>query len=355
MRSLLPLIVLLSLPAAAGELHPRVLQAGVAVFADAVERDDLKGAVLLAAKDGETVLHEAVGWADPESRRKLEKDALFRMASNTKAVVAAAVLMLQDEGKLSVDDPVRKYLPGWDNYRAGRITIHQLLTHTSGIRIEPLFLEPLLPDTSLQKEAARFGEIGAEREPGTSFSYNNPGYNTLGAIVETVSGKLLADFLRERIYEPLGMKETSNHESVADHDRMSAVYRKKDSKWARGWAPGDDPDYPFVRASGGMISTAPDFVRFCTMIMNGGVWKGKRLLSEEAVRAMSTIHWKDASESYGYGWHVDEDGVLSHGGSDGTWAWVDPERGIVGLVLTQSPGGAIPKEQFKALVEAAGM
>jgi len=350
---LITLLVLLPVVLTASDLNPRILQAGVAVFDDAVQRDDLKGAVLFVSLDGETVLHEAVGWADPESQRKLEKDAVFRMASNTKAVVAAAVLMLQDEGKLSVHDPVRKHLEGWDNYRAGRITIHQLLTHTSGLRIETLFLEPLLEHTSLGKEAERFGEIGAEREPGTSFSYNNPGYNTLGAIVEAVSGQLLADFLRERIYLPLGMKDTSNHESVANHDRMSALYRLSDGKWKRGWSPGDPPDYPFVRASGGMISTASDFARFGAMILNEGEWKGKRLLSKEAVETMTAVHWKDADESYGYGWHVDEDGVFSHGGSDGTWAWVDPNRGIVGLVFTQSPGGKIPATQFKLLVEAA--
>ena len=350
-----PLLLLSLLPTAlvASDFNPRILQAGVGLFEDAVRQDEIKGAVLLVSKDGETVLHEAVGWADPDSQRKLKKDAVFRMASNTKAVVAAAVLMLQDEGKLSVHDPVRKHLPGWDNYRAGRITIHQLLTHTSGLRIGTLFLEPLLENTSLRKEAERFGEIGAEYEPGSSFSYNNPGYNTLGAIVEVVSGQPLADFLRERIYAPLGMKDTSNHESVADHDRMSAVYRMSDDKWKRGWSPGDPPDYPFVRASGGMISTAADFTRFCQMMLNQGEWNGKRLLSKEAAESITSIHWKDAENSYGYGWRVEDNGVFSHGGSDGTWAWVDPARGIVGLVLTQSPGGKIPRNQFKLLIEAA--
>lgn len=359
---LLWMVAAAALPAA--DLNPRLLEAGVGLFEDAVEQDRIKGAVLLVAHEGRIALHQAVGVADPKSGRRLELDALFRMASNTKAVVAAAILILADEGKLRVDDPVRQHLPAFDNYRSGRITIHHLLTHTGGFRIEPIFLKPLSPEPTLQKEVAKFGEIGALYDPGTTFSYNNPGYNTLGAIVEAVSERPLAEFLKERISEPLGMRDSSNHESTADHSRMSAVYRFQNGAWERGWAPGDDPDYPFVRASGGMISSAPDYVRFCWMLLGGGAWNGVRILSKEsaakAVKPHTRELYSDAEAAgqegfYGYGWRVGRDGVFSHGGSDGTWAWADPNREIVGLVFTQSPGGGIARlrEQFRKVVEAA--
>ena len=346
-----------------------VLQAGVGLFREAVEKDDLRGAVLLVARRGKVVLHEAVGWRDKENRLPMERDTLFRMASNTKPVVATAILMLSDERKLSLDDNVRKYIPSFDNYRAGSIKIKHLLSHTSGMRIPVIFYSPLIQRSaehpnapSLVDEASRFGEAGAEFPPGTTYSYNNPGFNTLGAIIEIVSGQPLEDFLRQRIYEPLGMNETSSHETKSPTEKMSVVYARKDSQWSVRWKPGDEADYPFVRASGGMISSAADYVRFCQMFLNGGEIDGKRILSEESVRTATFPHTRalysaDEHEKmnsfYGYGWQVRKNGIFGHGGSDGTYAWVDPKNDLIGLVFTQSPGGGIPREQFMKVVEAA--
>ncbi len=349
-----------------------VLAGGVALYEEAVERGDLVGAVLLVAKDGKVVLHEAVGWRDKARGVPMEPNTLFRMASNTKPVVAAGVAMLVQDGRLAYNDLVREHMPEWDNYRAGFINIGHLLSHSSGLRIPTLFLRPYMepsaehPDApTLQLEAARFGSVGAEVVPGTSYSYNNPGYNTLGALVEMASGMPLDAYLDAELYTPLGMDDSYHHEvdekMDGKLDRMSVVYYQRDGEgdWAAGWTPGDPPQVPFVRASGGMISTAGDYVIFCQMFLNGGEYGGRRYLSEQTVRLMTTpkIRTNPGSDGppsyYGYGWSVSEEGVYSHGGSDGTNAFVDPNQDLIVLVFTQTPGGRNPVRRFREIVNLA--
>jgi CubicO group peptidase (beta-lactamase class C family) len=350
-----------------------ILDAGAGLYRRAVSRNELAGAVLLFARNGKVVLHEPVGWRNIDGRVPMEKDTLFRMASNTKPVIATAVLMLAERKKLSLNDNVRKYLPSFDNYRAGGIKIKHLLSHTSGLRIRTasgggvILLKPLLqkspehPDApSLQAEVSRFGAIGAENTPGTVYSYSDPGYNTLGALIEVVSGQPLDVFLKEKIYEPLNMRDTSNHESKSPHSRMSAVYRRqKDGKWSIIWKPGDQPDYPFVRASGGMITTAADYLRLFQMFLNGGELDGTRILSTESAKAATspapnTEHpYRGRRSWYGYGWELFEDGLYGHHGSDGTFAWVDPNTQVIGMILTQTQGGRNPRSQFIKVVGAA--
>ncbi len=165
-----------------------VLAGALGLIEEAVERGDLVGAVVLVAREGRIVLHEAVGWRDKERDLPMEQNTLFRMASNTKPLVASAIATLVEQGVLDYDDLVRDYLPEWDNYRAGFITIGQLLSHTSGLRISSLFLRPLSDHSSLQREAARFGAVGAAVPPGETYSYSNPGYNTMAALEEVGSG-----------------------------------------------------------------------------------------------------------------------------------------------------------------------
>lgn len=352
-----------------------ILQGGVQLYREAVERGDLVGAVLLVAKDGKVVLHEAVGWRNKGKNLPMEKGTMFRMASNTKPTIATSIAILVEEGKLSWDDPVRKHIPSWDNYRAGFIQIRHLLNHTSGLRIPTLFLAPYMtpsaehPDApSLKLEAARFGEVGAEVIPGTSYSYSNPGFNTLGALVEIASGQSLESFLDQRIYTPLGMHDSYNHELPekldGKLDRMGAVYYQRDAggAWTPGWEPGDPPQVPFVRASGGMISTAMDYAVFCQTFLNGGVYGGERILKEETVARVTADTYLAGGEwrpergvrvGYGMGWGVAEDGTFSHTGSDGTGAWVDPNEDLIVLVFTQTPRGRNPSAKFLELVRAS--
>ncbi len=353
-----------------------ILDAGVQLYRDAVRDGELVGAVLLVARNGKVVLHEALGWRHKEKGLPMEPNTMFRMASNTKPTIATAVAMLVEERKLSFDDPVRKYLPSWDNYRAGFIQVRHLLNHTSGLRINTLFLQPYLqpspehPDApNLRLEVARFGEVGAEVLPGTSYSYSNPGYNTLGALVEIASGQSLESFLDERIYTPLGMHDSYNHEVAEKLEgklhRMGAVYYRRDSttnQWVAGWQPGDPPQVPFVRGSGGMISTAWDYAIFCQMFLNGGIYGGKRILQESTVRRMVSDTYLAGGEAdpqrgvrvgYGFGWQVAPDGTFSHTGSDGTGAWVDPNHNLIVLVFTQTPAGRNPRNKFLELARAA--
>jgi CubicO group peptidase (beta-lactamase class C family) len=353
-----------------------ILQAGVQLYRDAVDAGDLVGAVLLVAKDGKVVLHEALGWRNKGKNLPMEPNTMFRMASNTKPAVATGVSILVEEGKLSYEDPVRKYFPSFDNYRAGFIQIKHLLSHTSGFRINSLFLEPYTqpspehPDApTLQLEVAKFGDVGAEVVPGTSYSYSNPGFNTLGALIEIASGKPLEVFLDESIYTPLGMDDSYHHE-VAEKldgklDRMGAVYyERRGGEWVPGWEAGDPPQVPFVRASGGMISTAMDYAVFCQMYLNGGVYGGARIISEETVRTMTSPFYLAGGDAdpaqgvaigYGYGWNVARDGTYSHTGSDGTGAWVDPSHDLIVLVFTQTPRGRNPRGKFLELVRSAIM
>ena len=355
-------------------MSPAILGGAVQLYRDAVEAGGLVGAVLLVAKDGKVVLHEALGWRHKGRNLPMEKNTMFRMASNTKPPVATAISILVEEGKLSYEDPVRNHFPTWDNYRAGFIQIRHLLSHTSGLRINSLFLMPYMepsaehPDApNLQLEAARFGEVGAEVIPGTSYSYSNPGFNTLGALVEIASGQPLEEYLDDHIYTPLGMHDSYHHE-VAEKldgklDRMGAVYyTRENGEWVPGWEAGDPPQVPFIRASGGMISTAMDYAVFCQMYLNGGVYGGERIISEETVETMTSPFFLAGGEAeadrgvrvgYGYGWRVEEDGTFSHTGSDGTGAWVDPNQDLIVLVFTQTPRGRNPRQKFVELVRSA--
>ncbi len=365
------IVVARGTPAEAG-MSAGVLAGGVALYEEAIASGEVVGAVLLVAKDGRIVLHEALGWRDRARDIPMEPNTLFRMASNTKPVVATGIAMLVEDGKLAYDDLVREHIPSWDNYRAGFINIGHLLSHSSGLRIPTLFLQPYMEPTAehpdaptLQLEVARFGEVGAEVTPGTSYSYNNPGYNTLGALTEMASGMLLDDFLDQELYTPLGMHDSYHHEidekMDGKLDRMSVVYYERDGEggWLPGWTPGDAPQVPFVRASGGMISTAEDYVIFCQMFLNGGVYDGRRYLSEESVALMTSPKIRTNPGSggppsyYGYGWSVSADGVFSHGGSDGTNAFVDPARGLIVLAFTQTPRGNSPVGRFLDVVRDA--
>ena len=346
--------------AASVGMDAAVLEQAVQLYRDAVARDELKGAVLMVARRGVIVLHEAVGWRHEAYQLPMEADTLFRMASNTKPVIGTAVLILQEEGRLSLDDRAAAHLESFDNDRSRDITIRQLLSHSSGLRIGPIF-HPFDEDETptLIGAVARFGAEGPAVEPGTSYSYNNAGYNTVGAIIEVASGMPLEDFLRSRIYEPLGMGDTLNHEDGAKLSRMATVYRGRRQDdggvvFRQGFTPGDPPDFPVVRASGGMISTAPDYARFLQMYLNGGRYADAQIMSEDSVAGATRGEIASGTSTvYGLGWQIAAGGAYSHAGSDGTMGWVDPTREIIGMVFTQSPGGIDPRREFQDLVSRA--
>jgi len=340
-------------------LSSKTLREAVDLYAKAVAADEVRGAVVLVARRGKVVLHEALGFRNVEKKLPMQKDTLFHVASNTKPVVAAGILMLAEEGKVDLDAEVGKYLPGFDNDKCRGMTVRHLLNHTSGLRISTLFVEPLGEEPTLVREANRFGEVGPKEKPGTTYDYSNPGYNALGAIIEVVSKQPLEEFLADRFYKPLGMKETMHRDRDGFMDRRSVIYsRKKGEDWRITYRPGDKPKLPLVRASGGMITTAHDYLRFLEMIANGGTYDGKRYLKPETLRAatqVQTRHCFSEEEQvyYGYGWQVNTRGYFGHTGADGTQAWVDPKNELIVILFTQSPGGKNPAQEFLDLVRKA--
>jgi len=340
------------------------LRAAVAGIERAIEQQHVLGAVLLVTQGDRVLVHESLGHRDVAQTRAMKKDTLFRMASNTKAVTAAAILTLVDDGEVGLDDKVSRWFPTFAGERGGAVTIRQLLTHSSGLRIPTLFVYPLTkksaehPDApNLVQECARFGEVGPAVAPGATYSYSNPGYNLLAGVVELASGKPFADYCRERFYAPLGMKDSCHHEDVADNDRMSVVVKEKDGGgWRVRWRPHGEPTLPFVRGSGGMISTASDYERFARLFLRGGEHEGHQLLSRERIADATEDQIPHIEpQRYGFGWRITSFG-WSHTGSDGTYVWCSPARDLVGMVLTQTqttPALTEVRQQFRRDVHEA--
>ncbi|MEY4177548.1 MAG: hypothetical protein RLY70_1122 [Planctomycetota bacterium] len=357
--------------AAAVGMKPEPLVAAASRFREAVEQGELHGAVLLVARRGSIVLHEAIGWRDRAARRPMTTDTVFHVASNTKPVVAAAALQLAEEGRLDLDADVGRYLPEFniDSYRG--VTVRRLLSHTSGLRIPTVFLEPLAKPgdpgvpaggPTLRSETARFATIAPQVAPGTTYAYNNPGYNIVGAVLEAITGQRIDQWLQARVYQPLGMVDSAHSDRPGIVERRAVVETRKDGNWSRTYQPGDPSKYAFARASGGLLTTASDYARFLQMFLDEGRVGSKRWISAAAVRAATAAHTRalfapdvlaTQKSFYGYGWQVFPDGRYGHGGSDGTFAWVDPRRELIAIAFTQSPGGKLPFDEFQRLVGEA--
>ena len=343
-------------PSQAG-MSAQKLQVALRLFQEAVKKDEIRGVVLLVARSGRIVLHEALGWRNKEKALPMERATLMRTASNGKPIVAAAVQILAEEGRFSIDDEIGKHLPAFNNKKCRGMKIRHLLNHTSGLRIPGLFLEPLMkkspqhPDApSLKLEVNRIGEVGPQETPGGAYSYSSAGYNILGALIEVYSKQLLEVFLTQRIYRPLGMADASNYPIAQKVDRMSVVYERKNGEWRVRFSQSDPSRTPFARGSGGTICTTLGYAKFCQMLLNGGIYGGKRLLSEESVREAISRQVRSIGNpsfytpeefntntvDHGFTWHISSLGVYSCGGADGTFAWIDPKRRLLGLVFTQS-------------------
>ena len=348
-------------------MDPVVLQDAVDRYGAFVTSGDIPGAVLLVARRGVVVIHEALGWRDIENRLPMETDALIFMRSNTKAMTSAALLSLVEAGSLSLDDRVGDYILAFADAKNQDILVRHLLTHTTGHRLPSgfIFMEQLLNPTSLQLEVARLAsEIVPKKAAGETYSYTNLGHNTASALVEILSDESLGDFFQNHLYQPLGMYDSINHLSQADHRRMSKVYSWNSGSYDVIWQPGDPPTYPFVRGSGGMITTAWDFAIFCQTFLNGGVYGHKRILMPSSVgpaispwtRSLYPAQQQaDNQNFYGLGWFILNDGNdgAYHPGGYGTWAVIDPTNELLVLVLTQTTRGDRNKWEFLNIVREA--
>lgn len=349
------------------------------LYKAAVDSGRVLGYQILVARKGGIVLHEAGGLRDYENNLPMNKNSLLNVASNTKTLTAVAILKLADEGKLSIDDYVSKYLPGFDSEKSSKITIKQLLLHLGGYMGFELFhngLTPYSPEEpdapSLKVEAKELGLFGPDIEPGTLFRYSNLGYNVLGAIIEVISQKKLNQYFEENLYIPIKMTETVHLMSDVDLSRLCKQYYYFNGKWELM-----DVIYaPIARGNGGTISTAWDFAVFFQMLVNGGIYNNQRILNEETIKlatspllqipeaylseeverelGLPTSEWyeyRDArglniDKHRGYGFVVADNGGYSHAGIYGTFAYADPKNELVIIIFTQSIYGGNPGQEF---------
>ena len=350
-----------------------------------VDQGKIAGAVVQVRQDGREVFSAAVGWRDKEMKSQMQKDSIFRIASQTKALTSVAIMMLSEDGKLLLNDPVGKYLPEWQkttvavaNPAGGYsvvpakrpITIRDLLTHTSGISYGYGTAEKAWKDAGItgwyfadRKEpvsavVARMAALPMAAQPGEAFVY---GYSTdiLGVIVEKVSGKTLDAFLSERLIQPLGMKDTSFYLPRDKTARLATVYAAGEGgvKPAPASGQGHYLDGPRVAFSGGagLLSTASDYSRFLEMLRRGGELDGRRYLSRKSVDLMTSNHLNipyEPGKGFGLGFSIREDvGKAGEPGSKGEFAWggayhstywVDPAEGLTVVYMTQlMPAGDI--------------
>ena len=342
-----------------------------------IDAREVPGAVSLVAIDGRIVHFEARGQLDLESRKPMPKDAIFSLASLTKPVTAAAVLMLVEEGRIRLTDPVSQFIPEFKDLKVAvtpsqtvpasrSITIRDLLTHTSGLVAPPRI--PTEPAATLATVIPRFGAEPLEFQPGSRWTYSNTvAFDTLARIVEIVSGKTYDRFLRDRIFEPLGMKDTAHVLDAAQKPRFARRYDVVPG----GLKPFERFDPPLYFGGGwGLHSTAQDYFRFAQMLLNGGEFEGRLLLSPRAVELMSGIHIPDTlpgrqpGESWGLGVRVISSSALraswlstgSFGwsGASGTHFWVDPEKHLVAVLMAPAPAVGF-RPDFETLVMQAVM
>lgn len=349
-----------------------------------VDQGVIAGAVTLFSRHGEIAEFDAVGYQDAVSKKPMTKDSIFQIMSMTKPVVSVGILMLAEEGKLGITERVEKYIPEFKGQKGGSrpITLRDLLTHTSGLPTQPpkeiadLYAKMNLP---LGEAVKIYGKVPLDFEPGTKWQYSNMGIDTLGRIIEVVSGQPFEKFLADRIFTPLGMKDTFIFSPADKTSRIALVHEVKDGKiqLAKNLFYGGDPsNYRkggiFTGPSYSLYSTAQDLLAFYTMMLNNGTYKGKRLLSKASVETATMNHTSNiraghgAGTAFGLAWEVVQEpvgtlsllsiGTFGHGGAYGTYGWIDRQKDVVGVFLIQNQGGseaAFARSVFTTMVGAS--
>lgn len=367
---------------------------------DHVEQGFISGASALVIEDGEEVYRDYVGWMDLGKNRPVSSSTIFRIASMTKAITSVGILMLQEENLLELSDPLSKYIPEFSDQQvvvewvenegksqdpitepADRcITIHDLLTHTSGLtygfigdeNFSSLYKQAGISDGLVQTDITlaefidRLAGLPLKHQPGTHWEYGLSS-DVLGRVIEIVSGLTLEDFFRERIFEPLGMRDTHFFLPMEKIHRLARLYTTDSNNHiipvdegplqAGNLIYSADFQYNgpgiFYSGGAGLVSTLDDYCQFLKMLLNGGELKGKRLLTTENVRLMrksqiGSISFPDFAEhgdTFGYGFAVVSEendafdvaspGSYSWGGLFNTYYWTDPQKDVIGILMTQ--------------------
>ncbi|MGE5313636.1 MAG: serine hydrolase domain-containing protein [Acidobacteriota bacterium] len=387
-------------PEAAGMSSERLARLDNFLSAE-VEKGNIPGAVAFVAHRGRIVYFKAFGYDDLDRKTPLKKDNIFRIASQTKAITSTAALMLYEEGKFNLDDPVSKYIPEFRNpvllksfneadssYTTEpakhEITIRHLFTHTGGLgyagigskEMKAIYAKAGVPSgvgNSRDVLAEKMKVLGKQplmHEPGERFTYSL-GVDVLGYLVEVWSGMTLDQYFREKIFRPLGMNDTYFYLPKEKQSRLARLYEEKDGTLRRMKTSVEgDPDYPtlpgtYYSGGAGLSSTIEDYAKFLQMILNGGTYNGKRLLGRKTVELMLTNQiMPKVSETtqFGLGFQIETPvndhlspqslGSFSWGGMFNTQYWGDPKEQLVGLIYTQiwpTTRGRI-SDRFKELV-----
>ncbi len=366
-------VLLLSAAAGSAQIPARVQQF--------IDDKTVAGAVTLVANAHEVLEFEAQGMADIEAGRKMRKDTIFQIMSMTKPVTAIGVMMLAEEGRLALRDPVEQYLPEFKGVRVAAnvgpdsarlaapehaFTIRDLMTHTAGIQDPaPAAIHdyPQLMNVPLEEVVKQLAKQPLLFQPGTQWSYSSPGIEILGRIIEVVSGRKYEDFIADRILKPLGMKDSFFYAPADKIDRIAMVYVGNDGKLVRagGGILGGDPakfrkGSVFPAPGWGLYSTAEDLLHLYRMMLGNGVYEGKRYLSPYSVYLMTEPHttgihpvgWMRGAD-YGLAWEVVTEplgelaghrkGTYGHGGAFGTQGWIDPVSGTISILMIQRADG----------------
>ena len=358
-----------------------------AMCKEAVDKSQIPGVVALVARNGKIVYYKAFGMANNESGRVLKRDDIFRIASQTKAITSTAVMMLWEEGKFRLDDPISMYIPEFKDsqvldtlYENGTygttpaeapITIRHLITHTSGIgygaidrdeRIKKIYNKAGITDLftteniSIEESVKKLARLPLHHNPGEKFT-NSEGLDVLGYFIEIVSEMPLDEFFRTRIFDPLDMDDTWFYLPESKHNRLVSIQKKENDNWIQYPTTFYDPNYPikgakrFFSGGAGLSSTAKDYATFLQMYLNNGELNGVRILSRTTIQFMMGNQigdlWGDSGAYYGLAFGVlDLKGQDMGGrGSSGTFEWAgyfntqyfaDPTEKIIGILMKQT-------------------
>ena len=370
-------------PEAAG-MSPVRLSRIRARMKEYVDAGKTAGVVTLVARHGKVAAFDAVGYQDLESKTPLKTDTIFRIASVTKPITCAGIMTLVDEGRISVIDPVEKFLPEFKGLkmnpcgtRAGincsavnpsrPVNLMDLMTHTSGL--PGAAPAGSAPPTTLAESVARVSRATLLFEPGTEWNYSNIGIAALGRVIEVVSGQPFDQFMAERLFQPLAMKDTFFFVPAEKETRVASVYSYESEGLKRVTLQRSK----FPTPEGGLFSTANDLARFHQMMLNKGVLDGRRMLSAAAVEAMTASQTGTIKAGFapgvghGFGFEVVREtlgtyrynsiGSFVKGGAYRTYGFVDPAKDLVGILLMQrtNGGGDVADEinSFLAVAAAA--
>ena len=374
-----------------------------AMLQKSVDNKNVPGLVALIARNGKIVYHKAYGMADSEASKPMQKDAIFRIASQTKAVTSTAVMMLWEEGHFGLDDPIANYIPEFENMQVldslveadmtyttsaanKPITIRHLLTHTSGLgygvidsdkRMKKIYAKAGVTDLftteniSIEQSVKKLAKLPLHHHPGEKFTYSE-GLDVLGYFIEVISGMPLDQFFKTRIFDPLNMDDTWFYLPDAKKDRLVKVHKREDGQWIKYPVTFYDPDYPikgakrFFSGGAGLSSTAKDYATFLQMYLNNGQFNDARLLSRTTIQMMMANHigglWgEEAYHGLAFG-VLDQAGQDKGGkGSKGTFEWggyfntqyfADPVEGVIGILMKQTQGNVTddPIGKFRQMI-----